>query len=225
MLATLLQTAELGEFFRSEGKRKVYKKGDYISQPGKPLNGVFYISKGLVKAYTTTRYNEENLLIIRKHDEIFPLIWALTRQDSEIVSGVTYQALVDTEVWQLDHAKFTKFVSQNVNALTALLDIAVEQYRVHSERIINLEYRSVRERLTSFLLTMGNRFGRNTDEGLLIDAPLRHQDIASSINATRETTSRELSSLERKGWVSTNHSFITIKNAEELKKLITSTEV
>jgi CRP-like cAMP-binding protein len=76
--------------------------------------------------------------------------------------------------------------------------MTLEMYRIHSERILNLEYRSVRERLISFLLTMSHRFGKKTTEGLLINVPLRHQDIASSINASRETTTRELAALERK---------------------------
>src|SRR5207253_3969097 len=81
--------------------------------------------------------------------------------------------------------------------LPPLLDMVTEMYRIHSERIINLEYRTVRERAISFLLTMTNRFGKPVDEGVMIDVPLRHQDIASSINASRETTSRELGRLER----------------------------
>ena len=222
MLATLRQTAELGEFFRSKGVRQVFKKGDFISQPGKSLNGVFYISKGMVKAYTVTKYSEENLLIIRKIDEIFPLIWALTRQDSDIVSDVTYSAMVETEVWHVDREEFMKFVESDINALTAILDMTIEMYRLHSERIINLEYRSVRERIISFLLTMSSRFGESTANGILINVPLRHQDIASSVNATRETTSRELSNLERKGWLSTKQSLITLVDIEQLKKHLAS---
>ena len=79
--------------------------------------------------------------------------------------------------------------------------MVTEMYRIHSERIINLEYRSVRARLVSFLLTMRGRFGKETTEGLVIEVPLRHQDIASSINASRETASREMSALEKKGWI------------------------
>ena len=222
MLATLRQTAELGEFFRSKGVRQVFQKGDFISQPGKSLNGVFYISKGLVKAHTVTKYSEENLLIIRKHDEIFPLIWALTRQDNDIVSEVSYSAMTQTEVWQVEREEFMKFVESDINALTAILDMTIEMYRLHSERIINLEYRSVRERIISFLLTMSSRFGESTASGILINVPLRHQDIASSVNATRETTSRELSNLERKGWLSTKQSLITLKDVEQLKKHLSS---
>jgi CRP-like cAMP-binding protein len=55
----------------------------------------------------------------------------------------------------------------------------------------------------------------------LIEVPLRHQDIASSINATRETTSRELSALERKGLLVNKPSSILLKDVESLSKHLT----
>ena len=94
--------------------------------------------------------------------------------------------------------------------------MTIEMYRLHSERILNLEYRSVRERLISFLITMSQRFGHETEAGLTIEAPLRHQDIASSINASRETASRELGILERKGLIATEQSCIILKDLDAL---------
>lgn len=93
-------------------------------------------------------------------------------------------------------------------------------FRLHGERIMTLEYRTVRERLASFLLGMADRFGVKTDNGAKIDVPLRHQDIASSISATRETTSRTLSELERKGFIASEQSRITICDRRALEDFI-----
>src|SRR5205085_5930057 len=98
-----------------------------------------------------------------------------------------------------------------------LLDMTLEMYRLHGERILTLEYRTVRERIISFLLTMGKRFGKQTDTGLLIEVPLRHQDIASSVNASRETTSRELAALERKGLLKSRRSYIVLLDLAALQ--------
>jgi CRP/FNR family transcriptional regulator len=65
---------------------------------------------------------------------------------------------------------------------------------------------------------MSERFGKETPEGLIIQVPLRHQDIASSINSSRETTSRELSSLERKGLLVNKQSFTLLKDLPALRK-------
>lgn len=212
------QTAELVDFFRLHGVKQTYKKGDYIVPPGETPPGIFYIYGGLVKAYDITKYDEENLLIIRKQDEIFPLIWAITGQEH----GIIYQTLAPTVTWRISRKKFMEFIGGNPDALAPLLDMTMEMYRLHGERILNLEYRTVRERIISFLLTMSQRFGKMTEEGLLIEVPLRHQDIASSVNATRETTSREIAALERKGLIDNRSSFTLLKDTEALTKIISS---
>jgi CRP/FNR family cyclic AMP-dependent transcriptional regulator len=217
MLATMKQTAEFIDFFRLHGIKQTFQKGDVIIRPGQSPPGVFYIYQGLVKAYDITKYNEENLLILRKHDEVFPLIWAVTGREHDI----TYQALGPTITLMVSRQAFLDFIEGNSDALTPLLDMTMEMYRMHGDRIFNLEYRTVRERIISFLLTMSERFGKETPEGLLIEVPLRHQDIASSINATRETTSRELSALERKSLLISRQSMILLKDADALRKHLT----
>lgn len=216
MLATLKQTAELVDFFRLHGVKHNFRKNDYVIRPGESPRGIFFIYSGLVKAYDITKYNEENLLIIRKQDEIFPLIWAFTGHEAHII----YQALEPTVTYQVSRKKFLEFIHGNTDALLPLMDMTVEMYRLHGERILNLEYRTVRERIISFLLTMSQRFGRQTDSGLLIEVPLRHQDIASSVNATRETTSRELSALERKGLLENKQSYTLLKDVKALKRYL-----
>ncbi len=214
MLATLKQTAELVEVFRTHGVKQTFKKGDFVIRPGDPPHGVFYIYEGLVKAYDITKYDEENLLIIRKQDEIFPLIWAITGREHHII----YQALAPTTTYRIKREVFLEYIKGSSDALTPLLDMTLEMYRLHGERILNLEYRTVRERIISFLLIMSQRFGKQTDDGVLIEVPLRHQDIASSVNATRETTSRELSALERKGLLENKQSYTLLRDVEALRK-------
>jgi len=216
MLANLKQMAELVDVFSRYGVRKTFKKGDYIIHPGDQPPGVFYILRGLVKAYDITKYGEENLLIIRKQDEIFPLIWALTGQERK----VAYQTLEPTITLDISREQFEKEITRHPGAMAPLLDMTIEMYRLHSERILNLEYRTVRERIVSFLLTMASRFGTRTSDGLLIEAPLRHQDIASSVNATRETTSREISALEKKGLIVKQNSYFLLKDVKTLRSLL-----
>ncbi len=198
------------------GTKLVYKKSEYIIRPGETPNGVFYIEEGLVKAYDITKYGEENLLHIRKDHEIFPLIWSITSQDREVI----YQTLTPTTVWRINREDFVTFLETHLDALPPFIDIVLEMYRLHSERILNLEYRSVRERLISFLLTMADRFGQKTKDDILINVPLRHQDIASSINTSRETVSRALAYLERKNLTSNSSSYITLKDVKALRSYL-----
>jgi CRP-like cAMP-binding protein len=203
------------EVFR-KGTRLAYKKGEFIIRPGETPSGVFYIQQGLVKAYDITKYGEENLLTFRKTEEIFPLIWAFTGQGRNVI----YETLSPTVVWRLDRIEFLEHVKKDNAVLQQALDVILEMYRIHSERIMNLEYRTVRERLISFLLIMSQRFGEVTKDGVLIDVPIKQQDIASSINSSRETTGRELSRLEKKGLVINKKSCIILVDIEKLRSFL-----
>lgn len=212
MLTAPSPTNELVNLFH-QGTRMTFGKGEFIIRPGGSPSGIFYISNGLVKAYDITKYGDENLLIIRKAGEILGLTWGVTGRDKHII----YTALSQTTVFRIERDHFTSYLQEHPQAALPLVDMLVDMYRLHSERILNLEYRSVRERLVSFLLSMSERFGRATEFGMLIDVPLRHQDIASSISATRETTSRELATLERQGILRNHQSLITILDDQKLR--------
>ena len=216
MLASPQQEQALLDLFK-EGSRLAYKKGELIIRANDTPAGVFYIESGLVKAYDITRYGEENLLIIRKEQEIFPIIWLVSDEDDW---HVMYEALSPTVVYRLSRDVYVDAIMNRTELLAPLLDITMKMYQIHSQRILGLEYRTARERLVSFLLIMAGRFGKQTKEGILIEAPLRQQDIACSINTSRETASRELSALERKSFISVEKMQITLKQPDALKGII-----
>ncbi|MEK7153887.1 MAG: Crp/Fnr family transcriptional regulator, partial [Patescibacteria group bacterium] len=154
MLTTTGQHDALVNLFH-QGTRLTYKKGEFVIRPGESPSGIFYISHGLVKAYDITKYGEENLLIIRKKGEIIGLTWAITGEERDII----YATLAPTELFQISRDQFRAFLRDNPTAALPLVDMLVDMYKLHSERILNLEYRSVRERIISFLLTTAKRFG------------------------------------------------------------------
>lgn len=216
MLATAEQMRALVNLFHT-GTKLTYSKGEFIIRPGESPPGIFYLETGLVKAYDITKYGEENLLIIRKPGEFLGLTWGVTGLDRHII----FSALApNTTVWLISREAFTEFIRNNPTAALPVIEMVTEMYRLHSERIMTLEYRTVRERLISFLLTAAERFGEPTPEGTRIAAPLKHQDIASSISATRETTSRALADLERKGHLKSEQSYITLKDEKTLRSFL-----
>jgi CRP-like cAMP-binding protein len=216
MLANADELQVLVDLFHT-GTKLTYSKGEFIIRPGESPPGVFYIEGGLVKSYDITKYGEENLLIIRKTGEFLGLTWAVTGQDRHII----YAALAPTTVWMIPRDAFVKYIRANPGAALPVIDMITDMYRIHSERIMTLEYRSVRERLVSFLLTASGRFGKKTTENATrLEVPLKQQDIASSINATRETASRALSELERKGFLVSEQSYITLLDEKALRSFL-----
>lgn len=62
-------------------------------------------------------------------------------------------------------------------------------------------YRSVNERLMQLLRWLGDKFGEEKENGILIDLRLTHQEMAEIIGTTRVTVTRLLSLFEKTGIV------------------------
>lgn len=178
--------------------------------------GIFYILDGYIKAYTITRYGEENIIVIRQHGDIIGLSWAMTGNSR----GVIHAAITDAQVQYMPTDDFLKTATNSPALSKALLDKFVEMYSQHTDRILTLEFRSVRERLVCFLLCTARRIGADTPRGRMIRIPLKHQDIAGSINASRETANRELAALEELGLIEHDQYTYTLRNIKELEHFI-----
>jgi CRP/FNR family transcriptional regulator len=206
---------ELEQFFKT-GTRLSFKKGELVIRAEDTPEGVFFIESGFVKSYAITKYGEENLLIIRKSGQIFPIIWTFINEGGEVF----YEAMSDLELFRVDRSAYLDVVKRDVDMAMSVLEQVVEMYRVHSNRVINLEYRSAAERVAYRLITLANRFGKKTKQGIVIEAPIRHFDIAASVNCSRETASRELSKLEKKKFISSSDGKIVILDLEAIKEKV-----
>ena len=203
--------------YLTSGIKSVYKKGELVIRPHESPDYIYFIESGYVKAYSITKYGDENVHIIRHSGEIFPLIWTFTEEHRDIA----YEAMDTVTIWRQPKKDYLEFLDKNLEATAAVLALAMRSYRTFAEHVNTLEYRTVRERAVSFLLACCRRFGTIQPDGSIkIDAPLRQQDIASSINASRETTSRELSMLAKKGLIKISERNVIILNKPALEKML-----
>lgn len=216
MLFTPAKQQLLVTYFTS-GLRSTYKKGEIIIRPHESPEYIYYIESGYVKAYSITKYGDENLHVIRHDGDIFPIIWTFTEERRD----VAYEAMDNVVIWRQPKSTYIEFLDTRPEAAAAVLGLAMKSYRIFAEHVNTLEYRTVRERAVSFLLACCRRFGEpQADGSIKIVAPLRQQDIASSINASRETTSRELSVLSKKGFIKISDRYVSVLQKTALEKML-----
>jgi len=101
-----------------------------------------------------------------------------------------------------------------------VLNQAVNIIAVYTQRIQTLEFRSARGRIVAELLYLAERFGRYVASGILIDAPITHQDIADSINMNRETASRALELLSDEELVGQEDHFFIVRDLPKLQEAL-----
>lgn len=204
---------KLNRFFR-KGTLIKYKKNEIILRPeDKPL-GVHLIVSGYIKSYSISKTGQVSVRVIKTKNDIFPIVWALEGKMREIYM----ETMSDATLYRVSKSDFLKFIDSNPDVLRCLLREMVDLYSTYDIRIGNLEYRYAYDRIVSHLLFLAEHFGKKKIRGIYIDVPITHQYIADSINATRETVSRELAKLERKGLVWYKGRAIIIKSKADLEK-------
>lgn len=152
-------------------------------------SGVFLIKEGFVKSCSVSQDGHGNLLSIHEVGEFIPLPWAL---DGAHTTGLFYEAMTDVVMLRVPKDELRSAMGVNTWLSQEILRQAVNIITVYTQRIQTLEFRSARGRIISELLSLADRFGKSQGMEILLDVPVTHQDLADSINMTRETASRAL---------------------------------
>jgi CRP-like cAMP-binding protein len=98
----------------------------------------------------------------------------------ECLSGVEV-SIIPAHLWH-----------QDINALLSHIQQAEDLLSIVHRKPISL-------RLWQFLVWLSEKFGRDIDQGKLIDLNITHQDIAEVLNTTRVTVTRLLQQFEEEG--------------------------
>jgi CRP-like cAMP-binding protein len=202
--------AELYKFF-SAGRKKNYTAGEIVVNGEEP-SGVVYLDKGFVKVYSISDKGDEYVHIIYKDGEIFPLVWAMKK----IRRRVFYEALSDVSVWTVTREDFLNLIGGNLKAANEVNNRLAESFYVYADRLDNLEYKSTSERIIHRLLFLAGRFGERSGKTIIINAPLTHELIASSIRLSRETVSREMEKLTEQKVIARHNGLIVIRDLDGL---------
>ena len=198
-----------------DGQILEYVKGDTIIHGLEDPSGVFIIKEGYVKAFTLTKSGHENLLLVHDTGEFIPLIWAL---DGTHTEGLYYQAMSNVTVLKTTKEKLRAAMGDNKGLSQEILKQSVHIITIYSQRIQALEFRTARERIIAELLNLAELFGKKDGKKVLINAPVTHQDIANSINMTRETASRALGLLFEEELLGQDEHLFTILDLPKLQE-------
>jgi CRP/FNR family transcriptional regulator len=197
----------------SDGQRLEYSSGETIISGIEEPEGVYLIKSGFVKAYSVSHAGHGNLLLIHEAGEFIPLPWAL---DGAHTTGLFYEAMNDVTVLRASKDKLWATMGHNAWLSQEVFKQAVNIITNYTQRIQTLEFRSARGRIIAELLNLADRFGEVHGKEVLINAPITHQDIADSINMTRETASRALELLFSEGLVGQKDHLFTVLDMPKL---------
>ena len=175
-----------------------YHRGQLIFQEGEDGNALFVVLKGRVKVCLYDEEGREYVLDVIGKDGFFgelALIDELPRSANAI-------AMEASDLLIVRRADFTKLLMENPSISVNILKVLAGRLRVADERIKWLAFLNVEGRILKYLLEIGSRLGIRMKDYIIIERGPSQIEIANSCGCSRETVSRMVSSLVKKGVIS-----------------------
>jgi len=175
-----------------------YHRGQLIFQEGEDGNALFVVLKGRVKVCLYDEEGREYVLDVIGKDGFFgelALIDELPRSANAI-------AMEASDLLVVRRADFTKLLMENPSISIHILKVLAGRLRVADERIKWLAFLNVEGRILKYLLEIGGRLGIRMKDYIIIERGPSQIEIANSCGCSRETVSRMVASLVKKGVIS-----------------------
>jgi CRP-like cAMP-binding protein len=115
------------------------------------------------------------------------------------VGDIVGHSLSRIQPYQLECITSVELTSVSKENLCNSLDRILLRIQRTEELVSIVNSKRVSTRIWQFLKWLSDKFGRDLKDGMLIDLPITHQEIADVLNTTRVTVTRVLRDLENEG--------------------------
>lgn len=210
---TKAKLSQIKNFFSKHPTKKI-AKGTIIFKPGDKIHDVYFINSGFVRIYTKTGTVENTLNIFR------PLfLMSFIHHMTENYNNFYFEAITSMEVRIAPEKDFNEFLTKNPEFSSLLMEFflgSILKYISNQGNIIN---GNAVTKVSSILHQLAIEYGETKNKTLIVNFPATHRIIANMVGLTRETTSVQMSKLQKSGIISTKRSQFTVHDMDKLKFL------
>lgn len=188
-------TKEASIFFRKNGVKINYKKGQLFFRPEDSAQGIYYLESGQVMAYSMKEDGTEQIIGIWEEGAIFGKIGTIIYQPLTIIST---QAITECEVYRLDCQEFQKLLDNNSEISGAYM----KQVSFNNVYILNqvlvLGEREIYIKVLSQILLMAGYYGHEVNSEIVLRISLTQEQMANMLCISREYFSKTLKKIKIK---------------------------
>lgn len=189
------------------------KKGQQFIIEGAPVNGLFFIKRGIVKVFRTGINGREQIVRFAKACEIIGHRGFGTQEYYSI--GAI--ALQDTELHYFSKEHLQNVLMKNSNFTYDMMLFYANELNKSENKVKSISQMTVRERVIDTLLYINRKFGNLRG---FLNLPLTRKEYADYAGTTEEQVIRVLSALKKEKLISTQGKKIGILNIQMLKNEI-----
>lgn len=192
-----------------------YKAGTILFNERESVDYIYILLNGSVSIGRVHMKGKEFILKILSGEELI-VEYQLFKQHPRY--HFYARAFSDCELLMVKREEFEEFVQGHPSVNHALTTWLSTRYLKAQMKCQDLMMNGKKGGLYSIIIRLCNSYGIMTDEGILIDLPLTHQELANFTYGTREVIQRMLKELREKDVISYHQQKLVIKDLSYLKK-------
>lgn len=179
--------------FKSLGRTLGLAPGEALFHEGDPATRVFTLTRGTLKLYRLLPDG-------RRHVTGFLHAGDFLGIGVGHEHAVSAEALEEAQLCWFPRNRFDDFVEQYSSMERSLYRTATDELAAAQEQMLLLARKTASERVASFLLELAERTAVGSSEPI-VRLPMSRSDIADYLGLTKETVSRVISSLKKRGFI------------------------
>ena len=191
-----------------------FRRRRFVYRAGEPADCLYAIIHGRIKlCRIETETGREAVIDILPEGSLFgeSALYSVAGQRAN--SAVAYE---NSRLLRIHVADFKRGMAED-NQLHDYTFRLIGQRLEHAERrLADFALNAIPARLDRLLADFSDRYGVSEPEGVLIDIPLPHREIASIVGSTRESVTVRLNAMRREGTIEFVKRRILIKRPASL---------
>lgn len=205
----------LAQFFQVKDQVQKIKADTLLFHEKDSVENVFLLLSGSVALGRVHLRGKDFILKIFNNQELI-VEYQLFKQNPHYQFYA--KALSDCEIVQIRKEQFEEFIMNDPDAMNAFVSWLSTGYLKAQMKCQDLIMNGKKGGLFSILIRLCNSYGVMTEDGILIDLPLTHQELANLTYGTREVIQRTLMELREKDVIIYDQQKFLIKNINYLKE-------
>jgi CRP-like cAMP-binding protein len=189
-------------------------KGEVLYLPGQRGEFLYMLKAGVVKISRLLPDGRELTLALLKPGDVFGEVEVI----GDTPAGDQAMAYHDVLLCVIHRADFLRWMSRKPDLALRVTKLIGLRRHVIEHRIERLLFRSAPAKVAALLLDLAEQFGRRGPEGVALELPLTHQEIANLTGSVRETVSDVLGTFRVRGWVRAEGRRLCLTDTEALRR-------
>jgi CRP/FNR family transcriptional regulator len=194
------------------------ERGEFVYTPGDRAETVYVLRKGRIKLSVLSESGKEFAIDIFQPGDIFGE-FALV--DDSTRSNMA-QALDDALMWVFGKRDFLRLLETRTKLAVNYIRLVGGRRRRMEKKLSDITTKDVAARVCELLHDISTTSVAAPPAAPELLVPLTHQDVASLIGASRQTTTTVLNDLERRGIIELGRGWIRVTHLKELQVYVGS---